>query len=203
MLELTAEPEEHTGHRPQAAPSTRYQAKPSPTTRARATCIALAQKARNSRLILPPATSLQPTPNTVAQGLRTPELVFLHSSGTGTNHRPEVHIRQGLHPPDVLLQVRAAGGQRVQAAVSAPSQVAAQVGLGVLAGGAREPGQVGGCGQPYMISWQRIGCGRGEVERLVVAHHAPAMRPVPKRARASIRLRVAFMSVAPAAQGGR
>ena len=68
-----------------------------------------------------------------------------------------------LHPPDVLLQVRAAGGQRVQAAVSAPSQVAAQVGLGVLAGGAREPGQVGGRGQPYMISWRRIGCGRGEV----------------------------------------
>ena len=45
-----------------------------------------------------------------------------------------------LHPPDVLLQVRAAGGQRVQAALSAPSQVTAQVGLGVLAGGAREPG---------------------------------------------------------------
>jgi len=37
-----------------------------------------------------------------------------------------------LHPPDVLLQVRAAGGQRVQAAVSAPSQVAAQVGLGMF-----------------------------------------------------------------------
>ena len=33
---------------------------------------------------------------------------------------------------------------RVQAAVSAPSQVAVQVGLGVLTGGAREPGQVGG-----------------------------------------------------------
>ena len=41
------------------------------------------------------------------------------------------------------------------------------------------------------------------MERLVVAHHAPTMRPVPKCARASIRLRVAFMSAGPAAQGGR
>lgn len=46
-----------------------------------------------------------------------------------------------LHPPDVLLQVRAPRGQRVQAAVSAPSPVTAQVGLGVLTGGAGEPGQ--------------------------------------------------------------
>ena len=92
-----------------------------------------------------------------------------------------------LHPPDVLLQVRAARGRRVQAAVSAPSQVAAQVGLGVLAGGAREPGQVGGHGQPYVISWQCIGCGRGEVERLVVAHHAPTMRSVLKCTRSPVR----------------
>jgi hypothetical protein len=34
-----------------------------------------------------------------------------------------------------------------------------QVGLGVLAGGAGEPGQVGGRGQPYVIGWWRIGCG--------------------------------------------
>ena len=53
-----------------------------------------------------------------------------------------------------------------------------------------------------MISWQRIGCGRGEVERLVVAHHAPTMRAVPKCARASIRLRLAFMTVGPEAQLG-
>ena len=79
-----------------------------------------------------------------------------------------------LHPPDVVLQVRAAGGQRVQAAVSAPPQV----GLGVLAGGTREPGQQADGGQPYVTGWQCTGCGRGEVERLVVAHHAPAMRPV-------------------------
>ena len=43
-----------------------------------------------------------------------------------------------LHPPDVELEVRALGGQRVQAALGAPGQVAAQVRFGVLAGGARE-----------------------------------------------------------------
>ena len=43
-----------------------------------------------------------------------------------------------LHPPDVELQVRPAGGERVQAAFGAPGQVAAQVRFGVLAGGALE-----------------------------------------------------------------
>jgi hypothetical protein len=56
-----------------------------------------------------------------------------------------------LHPQDVLLQVRAAGGQRVQAAVSAPSQVTAQVGSGVLTGGTTEPGQVGGRGADWWL----------------------------------------------------
>ncbi len=50
-------------------------------------------------------------------------------------------------------------GQRVQAAVSAPSQVTAQAGLGVLTGGAREPGQVGQRRQPDLIGWRRIGFG--------------------------------------------
>ncbi len=43
-----------------------------------------------------------------------------------------------LHPPDVQLQVRPPGGRRIQAALGAPGQVAAQIGFGVLAGGARE-----------------------------------------------------------------
>jgi len=57
-----------------------------------------------------------------------------------------------LHPPDVQLQVRAACGQRVQAVFGAPGQAAAQVGLGVVAGGALEPGQVGSRSQPLLIS---------------------------------------------------
>jgi len=70
-----------------------------------------------------------------------------------------------LHPPDVQLQVRPPRGQRVQAALSAPGQVAAQAGFGVLAGGAGEPGQVGVRRQRqpsrYRISgmlarWQRL-----------------------------------------------
>src|SRR5689334_8107097 len=48
-----------------------------------------------------------------------------------------------LHPPDVELQVRPLRCQRVQAVLGAPGQVAAQVGFGVLAGGAFEAGQVG------------------------------------------------------------
>jgi len=53
-----------------------------------------------------------------------------------------------LHPPGVQLQVRALRGQRVQAVLGAPRQVAAQVRFGVLAGGALEAGQVGSYCQP-------------------------------------------------------
>ncbi len=53
-----------------------------------------------------------------------------------------------LHPPDVQLQVWTPGGHRVQAALGAPGQEAAQVGFGVLTGGARETGQIGSHRQP-------------------------------------------------------
>ena len=48
------------------------------------------------------------------------------------------------------LEVRALGGERVQAALGAPGQVAAQVRFGVLAGGALEAGQVGGRCRPQL-----------------------------------------------------
>jgi len=57
-----------------------------------------------------------------------------------------------LHPTYVQLQVRPPCGQRVQAAVGAPGAIAAQVRFGVLAGGALEPGQVTGHGQPQLIA---------------------------------------------------
>jgi len=57
-----------------------------------------------------------------------------------------------LHPPDVQLQMRPLGGQRIQAPLGAPGQVTAQVGFGVLAGGALEPGQVGRYCQPQLVS---------------------------------------------------
>ena len=61
-----------------------------------------------------------------------------------------------LHPPDVQLQVRPVGGQRVKAPLGAPGQVAAQVRFGVLTGGALEAGQVGGHRQPQLVSeWRR------------------------------------------------
>lgn len=41
-----------------------------------------------------------------------------------------------LHPPDIELQVRTPCGERVQAALCTPGEVAAQVRFGVLAGGA-------------------------------------------------------------------
>jgi len=73
------------------------------------------------------------------------------------------------HPPDVQLQVRAPGGQRVQAALGAPDQVAAQIRFSVLAGCALEAGQVGGYCQPQPVSerlrrigrrWGQLGKGR-------------------------------------------
>jgi len=61
------------------------------------------------------------------------------SSGDGGGLEPA----DFLHPPDVQLQVRTLRGQRVQAALGAPGQIAAEVRFGVLAGGALEAGQVG------------------------------------------------------------
>ena len=57
-----------------------------------------------------------------------------------------------LHPPDVQLQVRPPGGQRIQAALGAPGQVAAQVGFGVLAGGA-----LGYAADGALASWVQRG----------------------------------------------
>ena len=70
-----------------------------------------------------------------------------------------------LHPPDVPLQVRPLRGQRVQAALGAPGQIAAQVRFGVLARGALEAGQVASHCQPQPVSeWlSRIGGREGQL----------------------------------------
>jgi hypothetical protein len=52
--------------------------------------------------------------------------------------------------------VRPLSGQRVQAALSAPGKVAAQVRFGVLARGVLETGQVSGHCQPQPVS-ERLG----------------------------------------------
>ena len=55
--------------------------------------------------------------------------------------------------------MRAPCGQWVEAALSAPGEEGAQVGFGVLAGGALEPGRAGSHCQPQRITW---GTGRSE-----------------------------------------
>jgi len=78
---------------------------------------------------------------------------------------------------------RAACAQRVQAAFGAPGQVAAQIGLGVVAGGTLEPGQVGSHCQPQLISerdqvirWARRQAGE--------VRHAQTLRLLPAPANA-------------------
>ncbi len=51
------------------------------------------------------------------------------------------------HPPPVGQP-----GQRIQATLSGPGKEAAQVGFGVLTGGALETGQIGSHLQPQLIS---------------------------------------------------
>jgi hypothetical protein len=65
-----------------------------------------------------------------------------------------------LHPPDIQFQVRPLRGQRVQAVLGAPGQAAAQIGFGVLAGGAFEASQVGGYCQPELVGERRRRIGR-------------------------------------------
>jgi hypothetical protein len=83
-----------------------------------------------------------------------------------------------LHPPDVQLQVRAARGQRVQPTISAPGQVAAQAGVGVVAGGAGEPGQAGRHRQPELAGKRRRSFGR-DGDQFIAAGHALTLRPIP------------------------
>jgi hypothetical protein len=76
-----------------------------------------------------------------------------------------------LHPADVELQLRPLRDQRVHLAVGVPGQVAAQIGFGVLAGGAPKAGQVGShCQrQPVGERLRRIGEREGQ---LGVGRHA-------------------------------
>jgi hypothetical protein len=83
-----------------------------------------------------------------------------------------------LHPPDVQLQVRPPGGQRVQAALRAPGQVAAQVGFGVRAGGALEAGQVGSYCQSQPVG-ERLRKIAGRWGQLGEGHHSPTLRRLP------------------------
>jgi len=48
--------------------------------------------------------------------------------------------------------MRAPGQERVQAAFGAPGEVAAQIGVGVVSGGALEPGEIGGYCVPQPVS---------------------------------------------------
>ena len=80
-----------------------------------------------------------------------------------------------LHPPDVQLQVRTPGSQRVQALLRAPGKVAAQVGFGVLVGGALEPGEVSGHSQPQPVS-ERFGRIEGREGQLGEGSHAMTLQ---------------------------
>ena len=83
-----------------------------------------------------------------------------------------------LHPPDVQLQVRAPRGQRGQAPLGTPRQVAAQVRFGVFARAALEAGQV--CSycesQPVGERRQRM---RGHGGQVGEVQHALTLRQFP------------------------
>jgi hypothetical protein len=54
------------------------------------------------------------------------------------------------------------GGQEgVQAALGAPGEIAAQIGVGVVSGGALEPGKIGGHCEPQPISMRDQSAGLG------------------------------------------
>ena len=48
--------------------------------------------------------------------------------------------------------MRAPGQERVQAGLGAPREITAQIGGGVVSGGALEPGKIGGHGKPQPVS---------------------------------------------------
>src|SRR5258708_34341096 len=66
-----------------------------------------------------------------------------------------------LHPPDVQLQMRAPGQERVQASLGTPGEIAAQIGVGMVSGGALEPGKIGSYREPQPISIRDQSAGLG------------------------------------------
>jgi hypothetical protein len=66
-----------------------------------------------------------------------------------------------LHPPDVQLQMRAPGQERVQASLGTPGEIAAQIGVGMVSGGALEPGKIGSYREPQPISMRDQSAGLG------------------------------------------
>jgi hypothetical protein len=98
-------------------------------------------------------------------------------NGESAGHGGRLEPADLLHPPDVQLQVRPLGGQRVQAALGAPSKVAAQVGFGVLAGGALEAGQVGSHCQSQPVG-ERLRRIAGRWGQLGEGHYALTLRRV-------------------------
>jgi hypothetical protein len=75
-------------------------------------------------------------------------------------------LRQTIRPP---------GGQWVQAALGAPGEIAAQVRFGVLSGGALEPGQITGHGQPQLVRQPHNMIGRDSGQFREVRHE-PTLR---------------------------
>ena len=67
------------------------------------------------------------------------------------------------------------GRERIQAALGAPDQEAAQIGFGVIAGGALEPGQVRGHCQVQLVSERRKRIA-GHWGQFGEVHHDPTLR---------------------------
>jgi hypothetical protein len=54
----------------------------------------------------------------------------------------------------------------MQAPLGAPGQVAAQIRVGVITGGALEPGQVGSYGKPQRVGMRYVTAGRDKANSL-------------------------------------
>ena len=57
--------------------------------------------------------------------------------------------------------MRAPGQERVQAALGAPGEIAAQIGVGVVSGGTLEPGKIGSHREPQPIGMRDESAGLG------------------------------------------
>jgi len=85
---------------------------------------------------------------------------------------------------NVQLEVQAPGRQRIQGTLGAPDQEATQIGFGVIAGGALEPGQGRRHCQLQLISerHKRIAGHWGQFGEV---HHDPTLRLIPAAGKAA------------------
>jgi hypothetical protein len=98
--------------------------------------------------------------NALPRGLSATSVVCAYSQDPTLSQSPFSAVHN-VTARTFELQMRAPGQERIQAAFGTPGEIAAQIGVGVVSGGALEPGKIGCHREPQPIIMRDEGAGLG------------------------------------------